>query len=85
MTAIDDPIARLLAGTWRDPDGGASVVVPTRSVVIADTLEGREVACVRELGLDGPYAVVTDANTRKALGARIEAALGARADLVPVT
>jgi glycerol-1-phosphate dehydrogenase [NAD(P)+] len=84
MTAAD-PLAELLAGRWRDPDTGAPLAVPTRSVVIADTLAGREVALVRDLGLERPYAVVTDANTRAALGARIEAALGSRTDIVPVT
>lgn len=69
-------MARLIAGDHADPDGGPALAVPTRSVVIADSLAGGEAACVAGLGLGGRLAVVSDPTTRAALGARVAAALG---------
>ena len=34
---VQDVIDRLVAGTYADPDGGASLRVDTRAVVIAST------------------------------------------------
>jgi len=73
----DATIAALLAGRYPDPDGGASLAVLTRSVVIAETLAGREAALVAALGLGPRLALVADDNTRRVLGRRVAAALGA--------
>ena len=45
-------------------DGGPPLSVPTRHVVIADSLDGGEAELVAGLGLGGRLAVVTDGNTR---------------------
>jgi glycerol-1-phosphate dehydrogenase [NAD(P)+] len=49
--------------------------VPTRAVVIADTLAGSEAELVRELGFDRRLAVVSDRTTHAVLGERVEASL----------
>lgn len=71
----DDDIDRLLAGDYPDPEGGDALRVPTRSVRIADTLEGVEAEAVRELDLGSRLAVISDATTHAVLGRRVERAL----------
>ena len=68
----NDALSRLLAGQYRDPDTGAPVSVPTRRVVIRDTLAGSEDELIGELGFEGPLAVVSDHNTEQALGRRVK-------------
>ena len=80
MNAID----RLLAGNLPDPDGGPPLSVPTRSVVIADSLAGAEDGLVADLGFGGTLAVVSDETTREVLGARVERALAAISRVLPV-
>ncbi len=70
-----DEIQEIVSGVYPDPDGGAALSVPTRSVVIRDSLAGMEADLVTSLGLKGTYAVVSDVNTRTALGLRVERAL----------
>ncbi len=80
-TALD----RLLAGTFRDPDGAGVLKVDTRAVVIAPSLAGQEADLLRAAGIGARrLAVVSDATTRKVLGARVESALAgsARIDAV---
>ena len=55
-TALIDDI---VAGAWINPDTGRTVATPYRSIVIEDSLEGREAELVRGLGLDAKLAVVT--------------------------
>ena len=76
MTA--DALDRLLNGTFADPDGGAPLHVPTRAVEIAETLAGREAELVEGLDLGGRLAVISDANSHEALGARVVRALAGR-------
>jgi glycerol-1-phosphate dehydrogenase [NAD(P)+] len=65
-------LERLLAGRFRNPDGGGTLRVPTRTVVIAPDLAGQEAALLRSTGLDNRRcAVVSDENTHAILGARI--------------
>ena len=66
----------MLEGRYRERADGRPVRVATQSVVIADSLRGREVDLVRELGLGKRLALVSDPNTDLALGARVAAALG---------
>jgi len=73
---FDDTIDALLAGRYPDPDGGAPLAVPTRSVAIAETLAGREAALVAALGFGPRLAVVADDNTYRVLGKRVAAELG---------
>ena len=75
-------IQRLLDGRYPDPAGGAVLRVPTRAVVIEDSLAGQEAELVRRLDLGRAFAVVSDSVTHAVLGARVERAL---ATLGPVT
>jgi len=72
-----DLLDRLLAGTLPDPDGAGLLSVPVRHVVIARTLAGGEGALVRSLALGSRLTVVSDPTTRRILGERVVAALGA--------
>jgi len=80
MPASDpgDPIALLLAGQYPDPQTGERLGAAARSVVIDDSLDGREAELVAGLGLGPRLAVVADDDTYAALGRRVERALGAR-------
>ncbi len=71
-----DLIQRVIEGSWPDPETGDPVRVPTRAVVIAPSLAGREARLVGELDLPPPYAVVSDSSTQAVMGARVAAALG---------
>ena len=71
-----DKIARLLAGTYEDPEGRGPQHVDTRALVIAPSLAGLEQDLVRSLDLGGRLAVVSDATTHEILGHRLEHALG---------
>ena len=56
---MTDIIAQILDGALIDPDGDgkATLSVPTRSVIIADSLKGGEAEAVASLGLEPPFAV----------------------------
>jgi len=73
-----DPVARLLAGQYPDPETGELLVAAARSVVIADSLDGREAELVAALDLGHHLAVVADEDTHAALGRRVSAALASR-------
>ena len=75
MPADDDPIERLLEGRYPDPVTGELLRAESRSVVIEDSLAGREVQLLSSLGLGRHLAVISDANTFAALGDRVERAL----------
>lgn len=70
-------IQRLLDGRYPDPAGGGLLRVPTRAVVVRDSLGGDEAELVRGLDLGRAFAVVSDAVTHEVLGARVERALAA--------
>ena len=76
-----DTLGQLLAGEFWDPDDGKALVAPIRTVVIEDSLAGREARMVAELDLGGRLAVVSDPTTRAVLGRRVEQALGRAADV----
>jgi glycerol-1-phosphate dehydrogenase [NAD(P)+] len=73
-----DPIALLLAGRYPDPETGELLSAAARSVVIDDSLDGREADLVDALGVGRHVAVVSDDDTHAALGHRVERALAAR-------
>jgi glycerol-1-phosphate dehydrogenase [NAD(P)+] len=73
-----DPIPLLLEGRYPDPETGAPLRAEARSVVIEPSLDGAEADLVAALGLGPRLAVISDADTHAALGARVERALGAR-------
>ncbi len=83
-SGADDAIARLLRGEFADPDGGPPLSVPTRSVVIADSLAGREADLVAGLGLGSRLALVCDENTYGVLGERVARALSPIASVTEV-
>lgn len=76
-----DVIRQLIDGTFPDPDGGAALSVPVRSVVIADTLDGDEQDLVASLALGTRLALVSDPSTHEVLGARVARALSGVAAL----
>lgn len=80
----DDPIARLLAGTYPDPDGGANLRVATKAAIIAPSLKGAEADCLSGLPLGRNLAVVSDATTHRILGRRVERALGGKGKVVSI-
>ena len=79
-----DTITRLVDGTLPDPDGGEPLSVPTRRVVVADSLAGYEAEPIWDLDFEPPFAVVSDPRTHEVLGARVERALGSLGAVLPV-
>ncbi|HEX2691767.1 MAG TPA: iron-containing alcohol dehydrogenase [Kofleriaceae bacterium] len=73
-----DPIAQLLAGQYPDPQTGEWLSATARSVVIDDSLDGREVDLVAALEPGHHLVVVADQDTYAALGRRVERALASR-------
>lgn len=69
---IDD----MVAGRWINPETGATAKVPFERIVIADDLDGAEADLVAPLKLGARIAVVSDEQTRQAMGGRVERALG---------
>jgi glycerol-1-phosphate dehydrogenase [NAD(P)+] len=80
-----DPIAQLLAGTYRDPETGEPLAAAARSVAIEPTLEGREAELVAALDLGEHLAVISDTNTYDVLGRRVERALASRFTVQRIT
>ena len=76
-TSDPDLVAQLIAGTVPDPDGTGLdfLTVPTKQVVISNSLVDQEATLVKDLGLEAPYAIVSDPLTHEALGSRVERAL----------
>ncbi|MGE0239763.1 MAG: iron-containing alcohol dehydrogenase [Parvibaculaceae bacterium] len=70
-----DVLQKLLAGDYRDPETGERLYVPVKSLVIRPSLAGSEAALVSALDLPKPHAILSDDNTHKALGQRVETAL----------
>jgi len=76
-----DALGELLAGRWRDPDGGLPIAVPVRAIAIEESLDGMEADLVRSLALGRRFAVVSDATTHEVLGARVGRALAAAGEV----
>lgn len=68
-------IDEIVAGTWIDPETGINERVPYDTIVIDETLAGREAELVAALGLGRRLAIVSDTKTHEVLGRRVEAAL----------
>jgi glycerol-1-phosphate dehydrogenase [NAD(P)+] len=79
-----DPILQLLTGQWPDPETGELLGVPVRSIVIAESLDGIEGDLVARLDLGRRLAVVSDPLTHEVLGARVERALEAAGQIIPI-
>ena len=72
-------LERLMNGTFPDPQTGSPVAMPIRSIVIAETLAGREAELVAALDLGSTLAIVSDPDTDAAMGARVRNALSGAA------
>src|SRR4029078_609141 len=83
-TAGPDALDQLLRGVYVDPDDGAPIAVPVKSIRIERSLRGEEDDAVRALGLGPRMAIVSDPATREVLGARIERALAGVGAIPPV-
>jgi glycerol-1-phosphate dehydrogenase [NAD(P)+] len=70
-----DPIQQLLAGVYPDPETGAPLGCEARAIAIEDSLAGREVELVEQLGVGTRFAVLGDVDTYHALGERVARAL----------
>ena len=79
-----DTLDRLLREEFPDPDGGPPLSVPTRSVVIANTLAGQEADLVAGLDFGRKLALVCDEITYEVLGARVARALSAIAEITEI-
>src|SRR4051812_29254001 len=73
-----DPLAQLLAGQYVDHETGERLGAAARSIVIEDSLDGREADLVAALGLGHHLALVADDDTYAALGRRVERALASK-------
>ena len=71
-TALIDDV---VTGRWTNPETGERPVVPYESIVIAESLEGREAELVADLKLGETFTVVADHATWEAMGARVAGAL----------
>ncbi|MDX1575540.1 MAG: iron-containing alcohol dehydrogenase, partial [Kiloniellales bacterium] len=81
---MSDLLQQLLSGTLADVDGGDALAVPTKTVVIEGSLDGREAELLRDLELGPRLAVVSDPTTREVLGRRVERAAAAVAEVDPI-
>lgn len=78
---IDD----ICAGTWISPlTGKRYPAAPFDKIVFDETLKGREADLVTSLGFAGPFAVVSDQATHKAMGERVAQALRAVGEVTEI-
>ena len=82
MSSGDALIQDFVAGRYRAIETGEPLRCPIRAIVKSRSLAGREAALVREAGLGGRLAVVSDENTWEVLGRRVEAALPGAVSIV---
>jgi glycerol-1-phosphate dehydrogenase [NAD(P)+] len=73
-----DPIAELLAGTYRDRETGMLLRAEAKNVVIAESLAGRELDLVAALVEGTHVALITDSITHAVMGTRVQHALASR-------
>lgn len=69
-------IGDIVSGHWTNPETGQLASVPYDSIVIDESLDGREADLVAALNLGDSFRVVADAATYDAMGARVVKALG---------
>lgn len=76
-------IDALVRGDWQEPGTGKRYDIPPEDIVIAESLDGREAALVRQQHAGQSLVVVSDPYTHEALGRRVFDTL--RGDGVDVT
>jgi glycerol-1-phosphate dehydrogenase [NAD(P)+] len=69
-------IRDVVSGDWRDPATGKPCIVPFEAIHIAESLEGGAADLVAPLNIGKNLAVVSDTNTRDAMGRRVAKELG---------
>ena len=79
-----DVLTALVRGEWIDPDTGSIAAIAMPAIAIEPTLHGLEADHVASLHVGSRLAVVSDAITHEALGARVERALQSIACIDPV-
>ncbi|MEW5816289.1 MAG: sn-glycerol-1-phosphate dehydrogenase [Spirochaetota bacterium] len=79
-----DLIEAIVRGELEDPVSGKRITVPVKIVMIEDSLAGKEVDLLRDVGLRGPFSVVSDKNTEEALGKRVKTSLSQYAKIIPI-
>jgi glycerol-1-phosphate dehydrogenase [NAD(P)+] len=79
-----DIIQSIVKGEYRAPGEDIPLSVPIRSIVIEDSLAGREAELIGSLSMGGALAVVSDRDTHPVLGARIERALDSVARVISI-
>jgi glycerol-1-phosphate dehydrogenase [NAD(P)+] len=81
-TSLIDEICN---GTWVSPlNGKRFPPAPYDTIVMEESLAGKEAALVSSLGFSSPFVVVSDTNTHPALGERIARALSALGDITEI-
>jgi glycerol-1-phosphate dehydrogenase [NAD(P)+] len=75
MTDWNALIRDVVAGNWSDPETGQKAKVPFETIVLGETLDGREADLVAPLQLGKRLAVVSDTHTFEAMGRRVGKAL----------
>lgn len=68
-------LPELVAGSWRDPLTGTTHGIPIEAIAIEASLDGMEAELVAARHAGKRLIVVSDPNTREALGARVYRAL----------
>lgn len=81
---MTDKIREVLEGKYHDPETGQAMSVPIGCVAIERDLRGMEADLVRGLGFGRSLAIVSDQNTHKAMGQRVESALASFATITSV-
>ena len=81
-----ETIKKLIDGTLIDPDGDGerTLSVPTRNVVIENSLSGAEAELVQALDLEPPLAIVSDPDTHAVMGVNVERALQSLGPIVKI-
>lgn len=78
MPVPSDSLRDLLAGSYRDPENGAALSVPVRSLVIEPSLRDRELELIAALDFGPRLVAIGDEDTFAALGDRVVRALRSR-------
>ena len=83
MYCSDDLLSKLVSGEHKTRNGKV-IALPTRSIVISETLDGLEYDLIKNIGFKAPFAIVSDQKTYDVLGARVERALHNFGDITSI-
>ena len=77
-------IDEICDGTWFSPLTGHRYPAAPYRIVFSESLAGREADLVTDLGFAGPFAVVCDRATHRAMGERVAQALRTRGEVTEI-